>query len=83
MISQPRSEDRIAEVTTGALLLPCPWCGTPVERKVRGVHPKKFCDKDCKNVFNNELARFLKLLVRCANEPGLLKRVRDQISSVV
>ena len=59
--------------TNGVPVLPCPWCGAPVERKVYGVHTKIFCDPDCKNAFNNGLAWFGKLLGRCANEPGLLR----------
>ena len=64
-------------------ILPCPWCGEPVEQKKVGPHVKMFCDKDCKNGFNNGLAWFGRFLGRCATEPGLLQAAVSSIASIV
>ena len=54
-----------------------------MERVKRGAHFKTYCNTDCKNAFNNSQNWLARVQMRCANEPGLLKQVRDQISSVV
>ena len=66
-----------------APILPCPWCSAPVEQKKFGKHTRTFCDKDCKNAYNNALGWLGRFIGRCATEPGLLQAAVSSIASIV
>ena len=78
-VAERRSQSAASERPT----LPCPWCGEPVEQKKFGKHTRTFCDKDCKNAYNNALGWLGRFIGRCATEPGLLQAAVSSIASIV
>ena len=56
-------------------VLPCPWCGVPVERVERGGHVRRFCPStNHRSLYNSAMRRVALWYAELITTPGALQK---------